>query len=99
MKRAGSGRIFVTPSGRMPETTAAHDLAVRMLGDEKQAIFFVGYAAPETPGGRLKNAKPGERFLFSGTGGEVVRKCESQDFDLPAPATRDGLVRFASQVN
>src|ERR1043165_3210430 len=99
MKRAGSGRIFVITSGMMTENTAAHDLAVRMLGDEKQAIFFVGYADPETPGGRLKNAKPGERFLFSGTGGEVVRKCEIQDFDLTAHANRDDLVRFVSQVN
>jgi len=33
----------------MSENTAAHDLAARMIGDERQAIFFVGYADPDTP--------------------------------------------------
>src|SRR6267154_6062644 len=59
MKLSG-GRIFVITAGMMSENTAAHDLAARMIGDERQAIFFVGYADPETPGGRLKAAKPSE---------------------------------------
>ena len=55
MKLTG-GRIFVVTAGMMSENTAAHDLAVRMIGDEKQAIFFVGYADPDTPAGRLRAA-------------------------------------------
>jgi Cft2 family RNA processing exonuclease len=99
MKLAGSGRIFVITSGMMTENTAAHDLAVRMMADEKQAIFFVGYADPETPGGRLKAAKHGEKFLFSATAGEVTRKCEIMDFDLTAHANRDDLLDFVGEVN
>jgi len=99
MKLAGSGRIFVITSGMMTENTAAHDLAVRMMGDEKQAIFFVGYADPETPGGRLKAAKHGEKFLFSATAGEVTRKCEVVDFDLTAHANREDLIDFVGEVN
>lgn len=99
MKLAGSGRIFVITSGMMTENTAAHDLAVRMMGDEKQAIFFVGYADPETPGGRLKAAKHGEKFIFSGSAGEVTRKCEIQDFDLTAHANREDLLSFVGKVN
>ncbi len=68
MKLSG-GRIFVITAGMMSENTAAHDLAARMIGDERQAIFFVGYADPDTPGGRLKAAKPGETFIFSGSAG------------------------------
>ena len=63
--------IFVVTAGMMSEHTAAHDLALRMLEDERQAIFFVGYADPDTPGGRLKAAKPGETFIFSPSAGEV----------------------------
>src|SRR6266702_1737086 len=44
------GRLFVITAGMMSEHTAAHDLALRMLGDESQAIFFVGYTDPDTPG-------------------------------------------------
>jgi Cft2 family RNA processing exonuclease len=98
MKLTGP-RIFVITAGMMSENTAAHDLALRMIGDERQAIFFVGYADPDTPGGRLKAAKPGETFVFSGSGGEVTRRCELEDFDLTAHANRDELLNFVGQVS
>jgi Cft2 family RNA processing exonuclease len=98
MKLSG-GRIFVITAGMMSENTAAHDLAARMIGDERQAIFFVGYADPETPGGRLKAAKPGQTFIFSGSAGEVTRRCEMDQFDLTAHANREDLLNFVSQVS
>jgi Cft2 family RNA processing exonuclease len=98
MKLSG-GRIFVITAGMMSEHTAAHDLAVRMIGDERQAIFFVGYADPSTPGGRLKAAKQGETFVFSPSAGQVTRQCEVQDFDLTAHANRDDLLDFVGQVS
>jgi Cft2 family RNA processing exonuclease len=98
MKLTG-GRIFVITAGMMSENTAAHNLAVRMIGDEKQAIFFVGYADKDTPGGRLKAAKPGETFIFSPSAGEVTRRCELDDFDLTAHANRDELLNFVGQVS
>lgn len=98
MKLSG-GRLFVVTAGMMSEKTAAHDLALRMIGDEKQAIFFVGYADPQTPGGRLKAAQMGEKFLFSPSGGEVTKQCEVQDFDLTAHANRDELVDFVGKVD
>ena len=96
--RLGGGRIFVVTAGMMSEKTAAHDLALRFIGDERHAIFFVGYADPETPGGRLKAARPGETFVFSASGGEVTRRCQVEDFDLTAHADRDHLLDFVGQV-
>ena len=98
MKLSG-GRIFVLTAGMMSENTAAHDLAARMIGDERQSIFFVGYADPDTPGGRLKAAKPGETFVFSPSAGRVTRKCNLLDFDLTAHANRDDLLDFVGQVS
>ncbi len=98
MKLTG-GRIFVITAGMMSENTAAHDLAARMIGDERQAIFFVGYADPDTPGGRLKAAKQGETFVFSGSAGEVTRRCEVQDFDLTAHANREDLLDLVTKVS
>src|SRR5690606_10057098 len=46
--KLGSGRLFVLTSGMMNPHTAAHDLALRMLEDERHGIFFAGYADPET---------------------------------------------------
>jgi Cft2 family RNA processing exonuclease len=97
--RLTGGRIFVVTAGMMSEKTAAHELAVRMVGDESQAIFFVGYADPDTPGGRLKAAKPGETFMFSASAGELTRRCEVDDFDLTAHANREDLMEFVTQCD
>lgn len=97
--RLNTPRIFVVTAGMMSEKTAAHDLAMRMAGDEKHAIFFVGYADPDTAGGRLKAAKHEETFLFSPSGGELTRRCQIEDFDLTAHANREDLLDFVGQVN
>ncbi len=97
--RLGGGRLFVITAGMMTEQTPAHELALRMVEDEKMAIFFVGYADPNTPGGRLKAAKQGERFHFSTSGGELTKLCEVQDFDLTAHANRDDLLNFVGEVS
>jgi Cft2 family RNA processing exonuclease len=97
--RLGGGKIFVITAGMMTEQTPAHELALRMVEDERQAIFFVGYADPDTPGGRLKAAKHGEKFPFSASGGELTKRCEVQDFDLTAHANREELLDFVGQVS
>ncbi|HEY5041035.1 MAG TPA: MBL fold metallo-hydrolase [Verrucomicrobiae bacterium] len=98
MKLSG-GKIFVITAGMMSENTAAHDLAKRMIGDERQSIFFVGYADPDSPAGRLKAAKPGETFVFSPSAGRVTKNCDMQDFDLTAHANRETLLEFVGQVS
>ncbi|HEX3625190.1 MAG TPA: MBL fold metallo-hydrolase [Verrucomicrobiae bacterium] len=97
--RLTGGKIFVITAGMMSENTSAHDLAVRMAGDEKQSIFFVGYADPDSPAGRLKAAKPGETFVFSPSAGRVTRKCDLKDFDLTAHANREELLEFVGRVS
>jgi Cft2 family RNA processing exonuclease len=96
--RLTGGRIFVITAGMMSENTAAHTLATRMVGDEHQSIFFVGYTDPDTPGGRLRAAKPGETFMFSASGGELTKRCHIEDFDLTAHANREELLDFVGQV-
>ena len=97
--RLNTRRIFVVTAGMMTEATPAHDLAVRMAGNEKHAIFFVGYADPDSPAGRFKAAKPGQRFLFSARAGELVKNCQVDEFDLSAHANRDELLDFVGEVS
>ncbi len=96
--KLNAGRLFVLTAGMMNENTAAHDLARRLIGDERQAIFFVGYTDPDTPGGRLRAAKHGENFLFSSQAGRLTRRCEVASFDLTAHANRDELLDFVGAV-
>jgi Cft2 family RNA processing exonuclease len=96
--RSGGGRLFVLTAGMMSENTPAHEVAARLAQDERNGIFFVGYTDPDTPGGRLKAAKPGETFMFSASAGEITRNCEVLDFDLTAHANREELLDFVGLV-
>jgi Cft2 family RNA processing exonuclease len=97
--KLGGGRLFVLTAGMLTDCTPAHDLAIRMMSDPRQAIFFVGYADPASPGGRLKAAKAGESFVFSASAGEVSCRCEVQSFDLTAHAAREDLLDFVGTVS
>jgi Cft2 family RNA processing exonuclease len=93
-----SGRLCVLTSGMMVENTAAHDLALRLFADARHSVCLVGYADPDTPGGRLKASKPGQPFLFSADSGLVSCACEVHQFDLTAHADREELIEFVGQV-
>ncbi len=93
------GKLFVITAGMMSEHTLAHELALRMAPVEKHAILFVGYAAPETPAGKLRAAARGEPFQFSGNNDMLKRNCEMQIFDLSSHANREELVDFAVRLS
>jgi Cft2 family RNA processing exonuclease len=97
--KLSGGKIFVITAGMMSENTAAHDLAARMIGDERQSIFFVGYADPDSPAGRLKAAKAGETFVFSPSAGRVTKNCDMRDFDLTAHSNREDLLEFVGRAS
>jgi Cft2 family RNA processing exonuclease len=97
MKLTG-GKIFVVTAGMMTEHTAAYTLATRMLEDKRHAIFFVGYADPDTPAGRLKLAEPGDKIQLTPTTEPMSVRCEMRDFDLTAHANRNDMLDFALNV-
>ncbi len=97
--RLKGGKLFVMTAGMMNENTAAHALTLRLAGEPQHAIFFVGYADPSTPAGRLRAAEPGEPFLFSASGGELTRRCRMEEYDLTAHANREELLGFVGKVN
>ena len=75
MKLTG-GKIFVITAGMMNENTAAHDLAKRMAGDEKQSIFFVGYAIQIHPPDVTESRSEGRNVCLQsqcGSGDQELR--------------------------
>jgi Cft2 family RNA processing exonuclease len=92
------GRLFVLTAGMMSENTAAHDLALRLMKEPRNAILFVGYAAEDSPAGRLRAAAPGKPFLFSPAAGQASYRCEIDSFDLTAHAQREDLLDLVTRV-
>lgn len=91
--------IYLLSSGMMIEKTPSNIVAASLLNGPHNSIFFVGYCDPETPGGKLLQAKRGEAFLFEDLKYSAIIRAEIDYFDLSAHADRDQLLQFAYSVN
>jgi len=91
-------RIYALSSGMMTEKTLSNQLAERLIGDPRQSIFFVGYADPDTPGGRLKAARLGDQIQLDGQLPGARLACNVQEFDFSAHAPREMLLEYIRKV-
>ncbi len=92
------GRVYVLSSGMMMPKTLSNVFARRIIENPQHSIFFVGYANPESPAGLLRDA---------GRGGEVALdpdkppqriRCNMEQFQFSAHATRESLVDYAKRI-
>jgi Cft2 family RNA processing exonuclease len=92
------GRVYVLSSGMMIPKTLSNVFARRIVENPEHSMFFVGYANPESPAGRLRDA---------GQGGEVVLdpdkppqriRCNIEQFQFSAHAARESLIDFAKKI-
>lgn len=95
----GSGCIYALSSGMMSENTVSNVFARQgILENKKHGLFFVGYADPETPGGRIRMAKPGDSVLLDPAHPPVPLHCEMRVFDFSGHSTRDAIADYIVKV-
>lgn len=88
--------IYVLGSGMLLENTPSYVAASALMEHPQNAIFFVGYCDPDTPGGRLlKKAKGDTTFAFQNLGYIAKVNCRIDRFDLSSHADRRELLDFA----
>ena len=92
-------RIYALSSGMMTEKTLSNVFARRMLGDERNSIFFVGYADPVSPAGLLRAAAPGEPVQLDEEAPPVERRATVDVFDFSAHSKREELLDYILRVN
>lgn len=80
------------------ERTPSYALASGLVGHARNTIGFVGYSDPDTPGGQLLAAKPGDTFLFEAVNVKTKIKATIEKFELSGHADRDELLQFAVQA-
>ena len=95
----GRRRIYALSSGMMTEKTLSNQLAERFLTDARQSVFFVGYADPESPGGRLKAAQPGDLVQLDDNLPGQKLTCEVSEFDFSAHAPRELLFDYIRKLS
>jgi len=92
-------RIYALSSGMMTEKTLSNQLAERFLSDPRQSVFFVGYADPDSPGGRLKAAQPGDLIQLDGELPGHKLACQVREFDFSAHAPRELLFDYIRKIS
>ncbi len=90
--------LFIISSGMLVENTPSYTLASGLIGHARNTIGFVGYCDPDTPGGQLQLAKPGEDFLFEKINVRAKLKARVERFELSGHADREELLEFALQA-
>lgn len=90
--------LYVVSSGMLVENTPSYVLASGLLGHARNSISFVGYCDPDTPGGQLLAAKPGDDFLFKAIHVRAKVKARVERFELSGHADREELLEFAVQA-
>ena len=90
--------LYVLSSGMMTEKTLSNRMAARFVGDRKQSIFFVGYADPDSPAGRLKAARRGEAIQLDEDLPKQSVDCSIDEFNFSGHADRESLLRYIQKT-
>lgn len=90
--------LYIISSGMLVQRTPSYTLASGLVGHARNTIGFVGYCDPDTPGGQLLAAKPGDTFLFETAQVNAKLKARVERFELSGHADRDELLEFAVQT-
>ena len=90
--------LYIVSSGMLVERTPSYTLASGLVGHARNTIGFVGYCDPDTPGGQLLAAKPGDQFLFKTANVRAKLKAHIERFELSGHADREELLEFAVQT-
>ncbi|MEY5024649.1 MAG: putative exonuclease of the beta-lactamase fold involved in processing [Verrucomicrobiota bacterium] len=92
------GRIYALSSGMMTENTLSNVIASQFLPNPGHGIFFVGYADPESPAGRLRCAPHGAPFMVSPTSEPEVLRCRVETFAFSAHGSRESLLGYLTKT-
>jgi Cft2 family RNA processing exonuclease len=91
--------VYALSSGMMTPKTLSNIFARRIVENPCHSIFFVGYTDPESPAGVLRNSQPGEEIsLDPDEPGQRVR-CNIEQFQFSAHASRESLIAYARKVS
>ena len=91
-------RIFALSSGMMMEKTLSNAFARQFLSRPENAIFFVGYADPESPAGKLRAAGTGGRISLGADHPEETVCCEISAFNFSAHASRESIRAYVKRA-
>ena len=91
--------IYLLSSGMLVENTPSSAVAASLLDFPHNAIYYVGYADPDTPGGKLLTCAHDDTFLFEKLNYVARVRAKIEQFDFSGHADREELLAFAKTLN
>jgi len=88
------GSIYALSSGMMTEKTTSNEFARGFIDSPLNALLFVGYADPDSPGGKIRAGARGREIELDPGLPPVERHCEIAVYDFSGHAPRDQLLDF-----
>ncbi len=95
---ARAGRVYALSSGMMTAKTLSNIFARRVIENPQHSILFVGYADPQSPGGILQSARPGDSIQLDADEPTQTLRCHVEKFQFSAHASRESLVAYALKL-
>jgi len=95
----GKGKIYGLSSGMMTEKTLSNSFARRILSNPGQALFFVGYADPDSPAGKIKACEPGGLVQPDPAFPPQRLQCQVEEFNFSAHASRESIRGYINRVS
>ncbi len=90
--------LYALSSGMMTEHTASNQFASKFLDNPRNAIAFVGYTDPDSPGYKIRNAQQGEMIKLARDLPAIPLRARVESFDLSAHASREQLAEYVEKV-
>lgn len=90
--------LYALSSGMMTEHTASNQFASKFLDNPRNAVAFVGYTDPESPGYMVRNAKQGDMIKLAKDLPAIPLRARVESFDLSAHATREQIADYVEKV-
>jgi len=89
------GEIYCLSSGMMTENTVSNVFARHFLDNELNSLLFVGYADPDSPGGKIKAASYGDLISLDEKRPALPLRCQVEEFDFSGHAPREAILDIA----
>ena len=95
---ANARSIYALSSGMMTEHTVSNQFAFKFLDNPRNAICFVGYTDPDSPGYKIRTSKAGDMIKLARDLPAVPLRARIETFDLSAHATREQIADYVEKV-
>ena len=92
------GRIYAFTSGMMTENTLSNIFASRFITDPANSLYFIGYADPDSPGGKIRNLQRGDLVQLDSRRPAQKLECAVDTFDFSAHASRESIRAWINDV-